>query len=201
MTVFFSGIFIRFPVYCCFCCRCCLCCTHLHSVPAVVAKFALELQRIPVRHKEREIERERKKESKTELVVISSSLSPSINIVCLKWILTLHVSLELVFCAKMKRFKRHLLGLWHAAYGVHSFSSTPLLADTCPTCPPPTQHLPVVFLFGFYNKRHNNYHLNYIGWSLFRKTFQLTGALVLPSSTLPFGPTRPPSCAVYSVKQ
>lgn len=48
--------------------RHCLCCTHLHSVPAVVAKFALELQRIPVWQRAREIERERKK-SKTEIVV------------------------------------------------------------------------------------------------------------------------------------
>lgn len=115
--------------------------------------------------------------------MISSSLSPSINIVCLKWILTLHVSLELVFCAKMKRFKRHLLGLCHAAYGVHSFSSTPLPADTCATSPP--THSPVVFLFGFYNKRHNNYHLNYIELSLFRKTFQLTDALELPFPSAP----------------
>lgn len=113
----------------------------------------------------------------------SSTLYPSINIVCLKWILTLHVSLELVFCAKMKRFKRHFLGLRHAAYGVHSFSSTPLLADTCPTSRSPRLVSPVVFLFGFYNKRHNNYHLNYIGLSLFRKTFQLTDALELPPSS------------------
>lgn len=47
---------------------------------------------------------------------------------------------------------------------IHSFSST---------VPHPPQ--PVVFLFAFYNKRHNNYHLNYIGLSLFsplpRKNF------------------------------
>jgi len=102
----------------------------------------------------------------------------------------IHDTLEPELC-KMKRSKNHLLAKGcdcHVACGmcqtrscsssVEKFWSGHLTSFLCAQF-----FISILFLFlfediVFYDKAHNNYHLNYIGLSLFSKTFQLTAAFV-----------------------
>lgn len=180
VTVFFSGIFIPFPVCCCFCCPTLF---MLHASPFSArcgCEICVGIAKNPsVAKSERDGKRKKKEQDRD-----SSRWYPLPSLLLLilyAWSGYLCCTFHLSLCSAPKWSDSKGISL---AWGMRHMAYIVFHQLHCWLTPAPLHplaaHLPVVFLFGFYNKRHNNYHLNYIGLSLFPKTFQLTDALELP---------------------